>query len=237
MTMATQAAAGLNESNSASCSPEQVLLQSFGTKKPADDPRAVRPANFSGAAAMLSGKPRRSRAQALTESLQSVVVQTSGVITGGDPDTLIQPFVSADDVGTARLLASALASRLVGEERRPDTVIGYGVYGGILTFLLAEALLELGCESRLLGIEQNNRKGSEGYHFLGTETEIKARLSGKKVVLVFPILTGSHISTIFEIKALIEGEKCATTIAGVATIIQYGDVPLSQVESLLKITL
>lgn len=200
----------------------------FGSVTPAHDPRVARPTG----AVNHAGK--RQPSVALKQHLQAVLAQTGGVIAGGNPDMLIQPFVSHDTGGTTRLLARALALRF-SEERRPDVVLGIGVHGGILAFLVTEALAELGCDVSFLGLEPNSRAGSEGYCFLCPDGDIRGRIGGKQVTLVLPILTPVHTGTVLQVRALVDTEGCAAIFTGVATIVRYGDVGFHQVEALVKV--
>lgn len=215
----------------------QVTMTVGGSMRPADHPKAVHPYRDKrvATAALTSEETDPAIARHLVEVLQA----TAAVLSGGNPDGLVRPFVLPNSTQSARLLTDVLARRLVNGERRPDVVIGHGTIGGIFAANITQGLIEGKCQAEFLPIERNFRTTGEGYNFLCPEPEIRGILQGNRIVLAIPILSDQHVGEILEVKRLIDAEQCAAQMVGIVTLIQYGALPPTmaelKVEALLTI--
>lgn len=170
----------------------------------------------------------------LAQCLRAVLAETSGVLTGGSANDLMWPFVIPNATGSAQVLARAMAKRLMSKELNPEVIVGLGVRGSIFAAQVTEALLVLGQKAVFLGLEEHGSEG-EGCHFLCPEAELRSVLGGKRIVVALPILTAQHIGGVFRVKTAVDAVQCAATYGGVATIIQYGDAGIGQVQALMSV--
>ena len=226
------------ESQSSSGPPEQVspgqVLMSSQLQPPGTAPAArskAVPRNTSGTTC----SSRRNLDVDLAQCLRAVLAETSGVLTGGSANDLMWPFVIPNASGSAQVLARAMAKRLMGKELNPEVIVGLGVRGSIFAVQVTEALLVLGQKAVFLGLEEHGLVEGEGCRFLCPEAELRSVLGGKRIVVALPILTAQHIGGVVRVKTAVDAVQCAATYGGVATIIQYGDAGIGQVQALMSV--
>lgn len=205
---------------------------------PSKDPRAVHPDRQSRVVSMSALSVEQVQGAARSH-LVDVLRATAPVLSGAAPDGFIRPFALPGPSQVAKIFTQALARQIVKAEQRPQVIIGYGTIGGIFASGITEALLELHCPVDFLPVERNARSQAEGYGFLCPEGEIQNLLRGRRVLLALPILTAKHIEEIAAIRALVDSEQCAAQCTMLATIVQYGTLPVSlgdfRVETLLQV--
>ena len=220
--------------------PGQVLAQmsTMGSIKPSDHPRAVHPQRRRVSPPEVGAIPQEEWQKLLERHKVELLGKTAPVLGGENPDGLIRPFVLPGPSQVAKLFTHELARKLMLTEQRPEVIVGYGTVGGIFAADITQALLDLHCSVEFLPIDRNHRVGAEGYNFQCSESDIRSFLQGKRIWLALPIMAGSHVPEIMEVKSLIDAEQCAALVAGIVTLIQYGALSPAldlRAESLLSV--
>ena len=218
--------------------PLEKTAQRFGTIKPSDDPRAVKPRRNREALTGIQALSIEEVRIVLNKHLVEVLRVTAPILQGANAEELMPQFVLPNQSRVATLFTKELGRRLALDEWRVEVIVGHGTIGGIFAAGISQALIDERHLVPFLPIERNGRPGTEGYRFLCPDDEIRSILSGKRILLAMPAVTSSHMAQILEQVRLIESEQCAAQVLGIATIVEYGELPPElplKVEALLRV--